>query len=179
LYFASSLPAIKRLTYSLVPRSRRARFGVLTDEILNRVGGYVSGALLIALIAGTTSFIFLEIAGVPYALPLALVVAITDLIPLIGATIGAVVACGVAFFDSVTVGLFAVGFYVIYQQVENYLIYPRVMKRSVDVHPAATIVAALIGGTLLGVVGALIAIPAAAAIQLVLQEVVIPRQNET
>ncbi|MDX6287007.1 MAG: hypothetical protein QOG53_2492 [Frankiales bacterium] len=178
LYFASSLPAIKRLAYSLAPRSRRARFGVLTDEILNRVGGYVSGALLIALIAGTTSFIFLEIAGVPYALPLALVVAVTDLIPLIGATIGAVIACGVAFFDSFTIGLVAVAFFIVYQQVENYLIYPRIMSRSVDVHPAATIVAALIGGTLLGVVGALLAIPTAAAIQLVLQEIVIPRQNE-
>jgi predicted PurR-regulated permease PerM len=178
LYFLSNLPSIKASAYRAVPRSRRARVGLLADEILERVGGYVAGALVIAACAGITTFIVLLVLGVPYPVALAMLVAITDLIPLIGATIGAVVVTAVAFFVSVKVGLIAAVYYIAYQQVENYVLYPRVMKRSVDVSPAATVVAVLIGGSLLGVLGALLAIPIAAAVQLVLQEVLIPRQDE-
>lgn len=177
LYLLASLPEIKSTAYRLVPRSRRARVGLLVDEILAKVGGYVAGALTIAAVAGTTSFIFLIVAGVPYPLALTMLVALTDLIPLIGATIGAIVVTGVCFVVSVPVGIAAAIFFVLYQQIENYLIYPRVMGRTVDVSPAATIVAALIGGALLGVLGALLAIPTAAAISLVLREVVMPRQD--
>ncbi|POM25181.1 AI-2 transport protein TqsA [Actinomadura rubteroloni] len=179
LYFLSSLPQIKTFAYQLAPRSRRARVALLGDEILERIGGYVAGQFTIAFIAGLTSYVFLEIMGVPYALALALIVAVTDLIPLVGATIGAVIVCLVVFLTGSTYeGIAAVVFYVIYQQVENYLVYPRVMKRTVDVAPAVTIVAALVGGTLLGVVGALIAIPTAAAIALLIREVVLPRQEQ-
>jgi predicted PurR-regulated permease PerM len=101
----------------------------------------------------------------------------TDLIPVIGATIGAIVVSAVAFTQDVRTGLIVAVFYLVYQQIENYLLYPRIMKRSVDVSPAVTIVAVLIGGGLLGIVGALLAIPIAAAIQLVLVEVVVPRQD--
>jgi predicted PurR-regulated permease PerM len=177
LYFTSALPSMKRTAYSLVPRTRRARVGLLGDEILSRIGGYVAGALAIAFIAGTSAYILLSLMNVPFALPLALVIAVTDLIPIIGATIGAVVATTVAFLEATSTGYVVLAYFIGYQQLENYVIYPRVMKHTVDVHPAATIVAALIGGTLLGVVGALIAIPTAAAIQLVIEEVVIPRQN--
>jgi predicted PurR-regulated permease PerM len=110
---------------------------------------------------------------------LAMLVAITDLVPLVGATIGAAVVIIVSFFVSLKVGLIAFAFYAIYQQIENYALYPRIMKRSVDVSPAATVVAVLIGGSLLGVLGALLAIPIAAAVQLVMKEVVVPRQDET
>ena len=178
LYFLSNLPTIKGNFYRTIPRSRRARVGLLTDEILERVGGYVGGALVIAACAGVTTFILLIILGVPYPVALAMLVAITDLIPLVGATIGAAIVTLVAFFVSVKVGLIAAIYYVAYQQIENYVLYPRVMKRSVDVSPAATVVAVLIGGSLLGVLGALLAIPIAAAVQLVLQEVVMPRQDE-
>ncbi|WP_067483152.1 AI-2E family transporter [Actinomadura hibisca] len=177
LYFLSSLPQIKTFFYQLAPRTRRARVALLGDEILQRIGGYVAGQFTIAFIAGVTSYIFLVILDVPYALALALIVAVTDLIPLVGATIGAVIVCLVAFLTSTTAGIVAVIFYVAYQQIENYLVYPRVMKRTVDVAPAVTIVAALIGGTLLGVVGALLAIPTAAAISLLIREVVLPRQE--
>jgi predicted PurR-regulated permease PerM len=177
LYFLVSFPAIKQRVYRLVPRSRRARVGLLTDEILSRVGGYVAGALTIGSFAGLSSFAFLLTAGVPYAVALALLVAVLDVIPLVGATIGAVVVTIVAFFVSAPVGVATAIFFLVYQQVENYYIYPRVMKRSVDVSPAATIVAVLIGGTLLGVLGALLAIPVMAALQLVLDEVVVPRQD--
>lgn len=177
LYFLANLPSIKARAYRLVPRSRRARVGLLTDEILSRVGSYVLGALLIALVAGLSTFVLLTVLGVEYALALSMVVALTALVPLVGATIGAVVVTGVALFTSAKAALVCVVFYLVYQQVENYLIYPRVMKRSVDVSPAATVVAVLIGGSLLGVLGALLAIPLAAAVQLVLAEVVEPRQD--
>lgn len=177
LYFMSSLPSIKEGVYRLVPRSRRARFGLLADDILERVGGYVAGCLVVAACAGVTSYIALLVAGVPYALPLAVVVTLTDLVPVVGATIGAVVVTLVAFTVSIPVGVGVGLFYLAYQQLENFLIYPRVMKRSVDVAPAATVVAVLVGGSLLGILGALLAIPIAAAVQLVLDEVVIPKQD--
>ena len=178
LYFLSSLPQIKTFFYKLAPRSRRARVALLGDEILDRIGGYVAGQFTIAFIAGVCSYIFLSILGVKYALALALIVAVTDLIPLIGATIGAVIVCLVAFLTGDTTDLIVCAvFYLIYQQVENYLVYPRVMKRTVDVQPAVTIVAALVGAALLGVVGALLAIPTAAAISLLIREVVVPRQE--
>ncbi|HEU5159089.1 MAG TPA: AI-2E family transporter [Streptosporangiaceae bacterium] len=178
LYFLSSLPQIKALFYRMTPRSRRARVALLGDEILGRIGGYVGGQLTVSLIAGVSSYTFLEIARIPYALALALIVMLTDLIPLIGATIGAVLVTMVAFLHGVPEGIACAIFFLVYQQVENYVIAPRVMKRSVDVQPAVTIVAALIGGTLLGVVGALLAIPAAAAISLIVREVVLPRQEQ-
>ncbi|MCU1691622.1 MAG: hypothetical protein JWM64_713 [Frankiales bacterium] len=177
LYFLSSLPTIKANAYRLVPRSRRSRVGLLTDEILDRVGGYVAGALAIAATAGASTFVLLAVLGVPYPVALSVVVGVTGLVPLIGATIGAAVVVLVAFFTSVTAGVVCAVFYLVYQQVENYVLYPRVMRRSVDVSPAATVVAVLIGGSLLGVIGALLAIPIAAAVQLVLQEVVGPRQD--
>ncbi|MDP9239498.1 MAG: AI-2E family transporter [Actinomycetota bacterium] len=177
LYFVSSFDRIKEGAYRLVPRSRRARVALIGDEIFGGVGGYVAGALAIALIAGVTTLIWAGLLNIPYPLALALVIAVTDLIPLVGATIGAVMVTVVAFFVSLPVGVATLIFYVVYQQVENYLIYPRIMKRSVDVSPAAAIVSVLIGGSLLGIVGALLAIPICAAVQLLMKEVVIPRQD--
>ncbi|WP_026402490.1 AI-2E family transporter [Actinomadura rifamycini] len=178
LYFLGSLPQIKTFFYKLAPRTRRARVALLGDEILDRIGGYVAGQFMIGFIAGAASYVFLSIVGVKYALALSLIVAVTALIPLVGATIGAVVVCLIAFLTgSLTDVIACVVFYVAYQQVENYLIYPRVMKRTVDVQPAVTIVAALVGAALLGVVGALLAIPTAAAVSLLIREVVLPRQE--
>jgi predicted PurR-regulated permease PerM len=179
LYFLSALPKIKESCYALAPASRRERVANLGDEILRRVGGYVSGAFIIALCAGTTSFIFLEIAGLgKYGLALALVVAILDFIPLVGATIGAAIVSLIGFATSPGLGIACVIFYLIYQQLENYVIYPRVMRSSVDVPGVVTVVAVLIGGTLMGVVGALLAIPTAAALLLLAREIVIRRQEE-
>jgi predicted PurR-regulated permease PerM len=178
LYFLSALPEIKRACYSLAPKSRRERVTSLGDEILRRVGGYVAGAFVIAVIAGVTSFIFLEIAGLgQYALALALVVAILDFIPLIGATIGAFIVSVIGFATSPTIGIACVIFYIVYQQVENYVIYPRVMRSSLNVPGIVTVVAVLIGGSLLGVVGALLAIPTAAAAILLLREVYLRNQE--
>ncbi|HVE64812.1 MAG TPA: AI-2E family transporter [Mycobacteriales bacterium] len=177
LYFLSSYPNIKRSAYRVVPRSRRPRVGLLADEILSRVGGYVLGNIATSLVAGVVAFIYLLIAGVPYPVALAVLVAFLDLIPLIGASLAALACVAVAFFVSVPVGLITAAFFLIYQQFENYVLVPRVMQRTVDVSPITTVVAVLVGGSLLGVVGALLAIPVAAAVQLIGNEVVLPRQD--
>ncbi len=179
LYFLSALPKIKKACYSLAPPPRRERVTSLGDEILRRVGGYVAGAFVIALCAGVSSFIFLEFVGLAeYALALSLVVALLDFIPLIGATIGAGLVTLVGFATSPKIGIACLIFYVIYQQVENYVVYPRVMKSSVDVPGVVTVIAVLIGGSLMGVVGALLAIPTAAATLLLLRETVVKRRED-
>lgn len=179
LYFLASLPAIKRFGYRLAPASRRGRVSVLGDEILSNVGGYLSGAFIVAMCAGVSSLIFLIAVGLgEYAVALALVVAVLDVIPMIGATIGAVVVIAIGFATDPKIGLICLIFYVAYQQFENYVIYPRVMQRSVDIPGSLIVIAALVGAALLGVIGALLAIPTAAAAQLILKEVFLKRQDD-
>jgi predicted PurR-regulated permease PerM len=178
LYFLASLPSMKQAAYSLAPATRRERVSLLGDRILRNIGGYVSGAFVVATCAGLSTLVFLFIVGLgSYAVALAMVVALLDVIPMIGATIGAVIVCAIAFATDVRTGIVAVIFYIAYQQVENYIIYPKVMSRSVEIPGALTVVAALVGGTLLGVVGALLAIPTAAALLLLVKEVFLPRQE--
>jgi predicted PurR-regulated permease PerM len=177
IYFMSAIDRLKSLGYAMVPASRRERVQLIGDEILDKVGAYLVGALAIAVLAGGSAFVFAVIAGLAYPFALAVVVAVCDLIPQIGATVGAVVVSLVGFATSLQVGIASVVFFVVYQQIENYLIYPKVMRRSVKVNDAAAIVAALLGVALFGVIGALVAIPAAAGLQLILREVVLPRQQ--
>jgi predicted PurR-regulated permease PerM len=178
LYFLASLPSMKHAAYQLAPASRRERVSLLGDRVLRNIGGYVSGAFVVALCAGLSTMAFLFIVGLgSYAVALALVVALLDVIPMIGATIGAAIVCVIGFATDPTTGLICVVFYIAYQQLENFLIYPRVMSRSVEIPGALTVIAALIGGTLLGVVGALLAIPTAASIMLLVREVFVPRQD--
>ena len=177
LYFLASLPKLKRTAYRLVPRSRRGRFALLSDEILARIGSYLLGNLATSFVAGLIAYIFFKLLGVPYPLPLAMFVALTDMLPLVGATIGAAASILVAFSVSVPVGLIAGAYFVIYQQFENFILIPRVMKRAVDVSPIATIVGVLIGASLLGIFGAILAVPIAASIQIIGREIVLPRQE--
>jgi predicted PurR-regulated permease PerM len=177
LYFLASLGRTKQALYGLAPASRRARVTDLGERILASIGGYVSGAFIVAMAAGISSLIFLFVVGLgEYAVALAAVVTLLDVIPMIGATLGAVVVTAIGFATDPRTGLFCLVFYVIYQQLENYVIYPRVMQRSVNVPGSVTVIAALIGAGLLGVIGALLAIPTAAALLLLVREVVIPRQ---
>jgi predicted PurR-regulated permease PerM len=178
IYFLANLPAIKGIVYRTVPRTRRARVGLLVDEMLARVGGYVLGNLATSVVAGVTSFLWLIAWGIPYPVALAVFVAVTDLIPLVGATIGAVVVSAVALFHGLVPGIATIVFFLVYQQFENYVLQPRVMRRTVDVAPLVTVLSALLGAALLGVLGALIAVPFAAAIQLLVTEVLYPRQDE-
>ena len=177
LYFLASLPSMKRQAYRLVPATRRERVQLLTDVILDRIGGFVSGAFTVAFIATVSSYILLNIISMPFALALAVLVGLLDLVPLVGATLGATVVTVLAFIESPAKGIVCVLFFLAYQQFENYVIYPHVMRRAVDVPAALTVVAVLIGGALLGVVGALLAIPIAAAALLVAREVFIPRMD--
>jgi predicted PurR-regulated permease PerM len=179
LFFLSSLQTTKTALYQLAPASRRDRVSRLGNRIIESVGGYVSGAFIVAMCAGISSLIFLFVMGLgKYAVALAFVVAILDVIPMIGATIGAVVVTAIAFAEDPKIGIACLIFYVIYQQVENYVIYPRVMSKSVDVPGSVTVIAALVGAALLGVVGALLAIPTAAAILMLTREVFVRRQDQ-
>ncbi len=178
LYFLASLDSVKHGLYNLAPASRRARVHDLGDRIVAGIGGYVSGAFLVATAAGLSTLVFLLIVGLgEYAVALATVVALLDVIPMIGATLGAIVVSAIGFATDVQTGIICIVFYVIYQQVENYVIYPRVMSRSVDVPGAVTVIAALVGASLLGVIGALLAIPVAAAILLLVREVFVVKQD--
>ncbi|MBS4752393.1 AI-2E family transporter [Nocardioides sp. zg-ZUI104] len=178
LYFLASLRTTTHAFYNLAPASRRDRVTLLGDKVIANIGGYVSGAFVVALCAGLSSLIFLSLTEIgQYAVALAFVVALLDVIPMVGATIGAVIVSAIGFATDIKTGIACVIFYVVYQQVENYVIYPRVMSKSVDLPGAVIVIAALIGGSLLGVVGALLAIPAASALLLIIREVVVKRQD--
>ena len=174
VYFLANLPAIRR---RCTGRSRRAAGPGrdLGDEISVRVGGYVLGNLFTSVVAGVGTFVFLEIVQVPYAVALGVLVAVLDLIPVVGSTIGGILVTLVALSVSTAVAIASLVFYIVYRLVEDYLLVPRVMDRAVNVPPVLTIVALIIGGALLGIVGAFLAIPAAAALQLVVTRVVWPR----
>ena len=178
LYFLASLQTTKEAIYSLAPASRRDRVTRLGDRIIRNIGGYVSGAFVVALCAGISSLVLLFAVGLgEYAVALAFVVALLDVIPMIGATLGAIVVTAIAFATDLHAGIACLVFFLVYQQVENYVIYPRVMRKSVDVPGAVVVIAALVGTALLGIVGALLAIPTAAAILLIFREVVVKRQD--
>ncbi len=178
LYFLASLKSTKSALYQLAPASRRERVSKLGDRVFRSVGGYVSGAFIVAMCAGISSLIFLFVAGLEqYAVALAFVVALLDVIPMIGATIGAAIVSAIAFATDWKIGVACVIFYLIYQQLENYVIYPRVMSKSVEIPGSVTVIAALVGAGLFGVVGALLAIPTAASLLMITREVWVRRQD--
>jgi predicted PurR-regulated permease PerM len=155
------------------PPEQRDRLRRSLDNMAQAVAGYVAGALLIALIAGIATYIVLTILGVPFRGPLALIAGLFSLIPLIGATIAAVLIGLVTVFnDFPTTTIIWTIWAIAYQQFENHVIQPQVQKRTVNVQPFITIVAVLFGATLLGILGALVAIPIAASIQILLREYV-------
>jgi len=179
LYFLSTLPKVKDAAYGMVPSSRRPRFMSLSEEIMRRVGSYAIGQVAVATINAVCSWIMMSIVGIRYAAVLAVVVGVLGLIPMVGATLGAAVVCLVALFDDPQKAVIALVYYVVYQQVENYVVAPKIMQRTISVPGALTVVAALIGATLAGVLGALLAMPVAAGLLLIYEEVVLPRQRQT
>lgn len=179
IYFTADLPRIRRAFYRLAPRSRRPRVILIGDEIFAKVGAYVLGNALISLIAGSVTFGWLLIFGVPYALLLAILVALLDLIPVLGTVIGGITVSLVALTVSWPVALATVGFFLVYRVLEDYLLVPRIIGKVVKVPALVTVVAVLLGGVLLGVIGALVAIPVAAAVLLILHEVTYPRLDRT
>jgi predicted PurR-regulated permease PerM len=172
IYFMADMPRLRHNAMRLFPRAHRARFSRVSDVMVDKVGSYMIGNLLISLAAGLAAFVVFTALGVPFAVPLAFVVALCDLIPMIGATLGAVAGVAAALLTTelwpttVVVALFFVG----YQQLENYFIAPRILRHTVSLSAAAVLLAGLIGGTVLGLIGALMAIPVAAGLKVVLAE---------
>jgi predicted PurR-regulated permease PerM len=161
-------PAWMDRIYGLIPARSRPRWQAIGRDVYRTVGGYVTGNLLISLIAGTLTTIVLLAVGVPYAVALGVIVAVLDLIPLAGATIAAIIIGAVAFLHSVTAGIVVVVFFIVYQQVENQFLQPVIYGRTVQLSPLAVLVSVLIGAKLAGILGALGAIPVAGAIQVIL-----------
>ena len=164
---------------SMRPTDKQARLHRTADRIGQAVGGYVGGALIQATIAGVTTYIVLLILGVPFAAPLAVLVALFDLIPLVGATIGAAAVTVVTLFTDFPVDtIIWVVWSIVYQQIENTVIQPQIQKRAVQLNPFLVIVSVLFGSTLFGVLGAMLAVPFAAAIQIVVREYLYLRRYE-
>ena len=177
LYFLSSLPNVTKIFYRLAPASRRERVSKIGDAIISRVGAFVGSQVLIAALAAIFVFFLALGLNLPYAAALGMVILFVALIPLVGHFIGASIVILVALTESPTKALLALILYTLYVQIENYVITPRIMKRSLSIPGLVTIVAALLGTSLLGLVGGLLAVPIAAAVLLIMDEVVFPKTD--
>ena len=177
-YFMVDLPRVRRLAYRLLPASRRPRAVLLGDQILDKVGAYVLGKVIISIVTAVSTYIWLVIFGVPYPLLLSVLVALLDLIPVAGSTIAGVFVCAVALTISIPVALYTAGFFLAQRVIEDYVLVPRIIGGVVKVPGMITVIAVILGAAVLGLVGALIAIPVAAAVQLIVEEVVIPRMDQ-
>ncbi|MGJ9402510.1 AI-2E family transporter [Arthrobacter sp. KK5.5] len=177
IYFLASLPSLKAWFYRLAPRSRRARVQELSEQITTSVGNYVIGQAFVAFLNATYAFIVMSALDMPFALLLALVVAMLAFVPLVGAVIAGIVVSLIALTVGWQTAATYAAFYFAYLQVEAYIISPRVMQRAVAVPGAVAVIAVIAGGSLLGIAGALMAIPLAAAAVLLLREVLIDRQD--
>ena len=170
-------PAWTERFYGLLPPESQPRWRRVGHDIYRTVGGYVTGNLLISLIAGVSAAIVLLALGVPFAVALGLLVAILDLIPLAGATIAAVIVCAVGFLHSAVAGIVLIVWFVVYQQIENHLLQPAIYGRTVKISPLVVLLAVLIGAKLAGVIGALGAIPVAGAIQILILDLLAERRR--
>jgi predicted PurR-regulated permease PerM len=179
VYFLAAMPQTKLFLYRLVPHSRRPRAILIGDEIFTKVGGYVLGNVITSFIAGGGTFVWMLIFGIPYPALLGLLVFLLDLIPVIGSTIGGAIVTLVALTVSLPVAIATLIFYIAYRLAEDYLLVPRIIGHTVKVPALGGLVAIVIGGVVLGIIGALIAIPVAAAVQLILEEVAFQRLDNS
>ncbi len=177
LYFMASLPAMKRLAARFVPNYQRVGFTELTDDVAGAVGRYVIGQFSLALINGILSLILLSIIGAPLPALLALIAFVGSLIPMVGTLFGAIIISLICLIASPVTALVAAIYYLIYMQVEAYVLSPRIMNKAVAVPGAIVVIAAIAGGTIGGVLGALVAIPVAASAIIIIQKVVFPAQD--
>lgn len=177
IYFMASLEAMKTYLAKLTSASKRERFRSLVDQISLSVGRWVMGQTSVALVHAIALFIFLTVIGSPFSLLLSLIAFAFALIPLVGPLTAGLIVVLVTFFSGSDMTLVVAVYYLIYLQVEAYLVSPRVMKKAVAIPAALVVIAALMGGTLMGVLGALIAIPVAASVLLIVREVWMPRQQ--
>lgn len=177
LYFLASLPAFKKWAYKLAPRSRRQKVGEISERITSSVGNYVIGQACVAICNSLFALIVMTIVKVPFNFLMAFLVALLAFIPLVGGAIALVVVTLVALTASWQTALIFAICYIAYLQFEAYFVSPRIMQKAVSVPGAVAVIAVIAGGSLLDVLGALIAIPAAAAIMLLIKEVFMVRQN--
>jgi len=177
VYFLSNLPKIRATLYRFAPKSRRPRAILIGDRLFAKVGMYMIGNLVISLIAGAATFVWLMIFDVPYPLLLAIFVALLDLIPF-GSAVAGIIVAAVALTVSIPVSIATLVFYVVFRLAEDYMLVPKIIGRVVEVPAVVTLVAVLLGGALLGFIGALIAIPVAAAIELLTQELLFARLDK-
>jgi predicted PurR-regulated permease PerM len=171
IYFMLSLPSLGRLVASLTAPAHRAQVGTVLERSLEKIGGYVIGNLITSAVCGVLAVIALLAIRVPYAVPLGLWAGVADLIPMVGSYLGAIPAVLVALTKGPVYGLVTVAYFIAYQQFENYVLAPRVYKNAIDLSPAAVVVSTLIGGSLAGFAGALLALPVAATIKVVIFDV--------
>ncbi len=171
IYFMLALPRMRLTTALIFSPSRRAQGERVIDRSIGKIGGYVAGNLITSAICAGTSLISLLLMGVPFAVPLAAWAGLADLIPQVGSYLGAVPAIIVAFFASPMLGVAVLVYFVLYQQFENYFLVPKVMKDAVDLSPAAVIISTLVAGSLQGFAGALLALPIAATIKVIIYDV--------
>ena len=177
LYFMASLRSMKRVAARFVPAYQRDTFSELLEDVSSAVGRYVIGQASLALTNGILSLIFLTIIGAPVPALLALIAFIGSMIPLVGTLSASIIISLICLFVSPTTALIAIIYYLIYMQVEAYVLSPRIMNKAVDVPGALVVIAAVAGGALGGILGALVAIPVAASIIIIVQKVVFPNQD--
>ncbi len=177
LYFVASMDAMKNGLYDLAPQSRRAGFAELTEEITGNVGSYLSGMFILAVINAIVTFIVLTIAGVPFAPLLAAIALPITFIPLVGSIVSWIICSSVAFLTSPTAGLITLITILVYMQIEAYVLTPKVLGKAIKIPGALVLIGAMIGGTLLGLLGALVACPISAALLLIVKKVIVPRQR--
>lgn len=179
IYFVVVMPRAKTAFFSLVPRARRPRVVFLGEEISRRVGGYILGQLCVAAVNAVFAWIILTVLGLPYPAMLATLIGLLALIPIVGTLVGAVLMTLVALSSSWVDAVIVLGYYVGYHLFETYVLSPRIMRRAVEVPPVITIIAVIGGGALFGIVGALLAIPVAAGLLLIYDQVLVPRQQRS
>lgn len=177
VHFVAAMPRVKTAAYKLVPQSRRPRVMFLSEEISHRVSRYLLGQVCVAAINAVFSYVILLVLGLPYPVVLATVIGLLALVPIVGTILGAAIITLVALTDGWVIAVIILVYYIAYHLFETYVLSPRIMSRAVEVPPVITIVAVLAGGTLLGVVGALMAIPIAAGLLLLYHQVAVPRQQ--
>jgi predicted PurR-regulated permease PerM len=170
VYFLLALPSMRRTATILFPEDQRRQGERVMDRSIDRIGGYVAGNLITSVVCGAVTLVALLLIGVPFAVPLAIWAGLADLIPLVGAYLGAAPAIIVAFFVSPIAGVITLAFFIIYQQFENYVLVPRVMRDAVSLSPAAVIISTLAGGAFAGLAGALLALPVAATIKVLVMD---------
>lgn len=171
-YMIAELPKLQRHVLSFMPEQQQRRAIHIWDVAVEKMGGYIYSRLILAVVSATVTYLFLTLLGVPFAISLGIWVGIlSQFVPVVGTYLASILPALVALtFNDLATALWVVAFFIGYQQLENYLISPRITKRTMEIHPAVSVGAILVGGTLLGGIGVILALPMAGIIQAIIGE---------